>query len=227
MSKLNKLIRDKASIEALKDDLDKNRHNKNYVNLIDVFGMTALTWACGKGYTEAVKLLLENGANVNLVDTYDRTALMRACGNGYTEAVKLLLEANANVNIANEDGDTALKIAEQYGFTEIIELLNNFKEKKTNSEAPWLEGDWFVREDDLSSMLVNSVGLGGWRITYNHQMMSIGFACYRLDEWKNFTDDEISAMDKDALAWWKKWKEPLFNIIELSLKGEEHEKISN
>ena len=124
MSKLIELIRANAYIEAIKANLWDHRHNKDYVNLVDEDGMTALMWACINGNIEVVKLLLENGADVNLVEKYSYNALICACFNGYTEIVKLLLEYNADVNMVNKWGMTALMWAEQNESTEIIELLN-------------------------------------------------------------------------------------------------------
>lgn len=42
--------------------------------------------------------------------------------------------------------------------------------------------------------------------------MIIGCKSYLIEEWRNFTDEEISKMDEDALTWWKKYKINLQNI---------------
>jgi ankyrin repeat protein len=127
MSKLINLIYDNASIEEIKADLYDNRHNKDYVNVVDIFGRNALIYGCKNGKTEVVKLklLLEAGADVNIVDAYDMNAFMHACMKGNTESVKLLLAEDADVNVVDVYGRTPLKIAEEYGHTEIVELLNN------------------------------------------------------------------------------------------------------
>ena len=124
MSKLIELILEKAGIEKIKANLWDHRHDENYVNMVDKYGMTALIYACRKGYTEVVKLLLEANADVNMVNKYGNSALMYACKDGYTEIVKLLLEANADVNIVDKYGNTALRYAERCECTEVIELLN-------------------------------------------------------------------------------------------------------
>lgn len=130
MSKLIDLIYDNASIEEIKADLYDNRHNKDYVNVVDIFGRNALIYACYNGNIGAVKLLLEANADVNIVNIYGGNAFIHACMNGKTEVVKLLLEANADVNIVDVYGRTPLKVAEEYGHTEIIELLNNHNQPK-------------------------------------------------------------------------------------------------
>ena len=94
MSKLIELILEKAGIEKIKANLYDNRHNKNYVNMVDKYGMNALMWACAKGNIEIVKLLLEVGANVNIVDKYGNTALKIAEQYERTEAIELLNKCN-------------------------------------------------------------------------------------------------------------------------------------
>ena len=39
--------------------------------------------------------------------------------------------------------------------------------------------------------------------------MRLGCKLHTHNEWQNFKDGEISAMDDDALDFWKTWKEPL------------------
>ena len=39
--------------------------------------------------------------------------------------------------------------------------------------------------------------------------MRLGCKLHTHNEWQNFNDGEISAMDDDALNFWKTWKEPL------------------
>ena len=134
MSKLINLICDNASIQAIKADLYDNRHNKDYVNVVDVYGMNALMYACVNDNTESVKLLLAEDVNVNVVNRRGVNAFIYACMNGETESVKLLLEADADVNFVDGYGRTALKIAEEYGHTEIVELINNHNKPKLVEE---------------------------------------------------------------------------------------------
>ena len=126
MSNLITPICKKASIEEIKANLDENKHDKGYINLVNRFGNNALILACMQGYTEAVKLLLEEGADMNIVDEDGDTALIWACFYNRIESVKLLLQYNANVKIVGKDGMTALMIAELYGRTEIVKLLNTY-----------------------------------------------------------------------------------------------------
>ena len=45
-----------------------------------------------------------------------------------------------------------------------------------------------------------------YRLYFMNNIIKIGCKKYSAEEWDNFTDDEISQMDSDALEWWKKWK---------------------
>ena len=56
---------------------------------------------------EVIKLLIDKGADVNAKDNYGRTALMAAASKGSYEAVKLLIEKGADVNAKDNDGRSA------------------------------------------------------------------------------------------------------------------------
>ena len=81
------------------------------VNAADCTGMTALTWAAGRGHEEVVKMLLEReDVNPNQADTqYDRTPLSWAAHRGHGAIAKMLLEREG----VNPDQQTP-KIAEHH-----------------------------------------------------------------------------------------------------------------
>ena len=58
--------------------------------------------------TEALRMLLEAGADVNARDRRDRTPLHEAADRGNVAATRMLLEAGANVNARDEWGCTPL-----------------------------------------------------------------------------------------------------------------------
>jgi hypothetical protein len=60
---------------------------------------------------EALKLVLDAGADINHKDIYGNTALMWAAGQGEDASVELLLERGADVLVVNEDGENALQKA--------------------------------------------------------------------------------------------------------------------
>lgn len=83
----------------------------------------SLSMAVVQSGTEAVELLLKNGADVNAKDRYGGTALARAAYAGHTEAVRLLLRRNADVNTKRNDGCTPLMLAAEEDNSEIIRML--------------------------------------------------------------------------------------------------------
>ena len=68
-------------------------------------GMTALLFAARDGRLDAVRALLEAGADVNQICAGDRTSpLVIAVSNGHYEVGKYLVEHGANPNLGNVDG---------------------------------------------------------------------------------------------------------------------------
>lgn len=85
---------------------------------------TPLMREAEKGNTEAVRRLIEQGADVNAREKmYDSTALMFAAGSGKIDTVRLLLENGADINAKNKLGSTALMLASMNGRTEVARLL--------------------------------------------------------------------------------------------------------
>ena len=71
----------------------------------------ALITASEAGDLEAVKALIEAGADVKFQDADGWTALMSASINGHSKVAETLLKAGADVNARDIDGNTALKLA--------------------------------------------------------------------------------------------------------------------
>ena len=65
------------------------------------------------GFTEAVQLLIQSGADVDVASGDGRTALMEAAENGRYDTVRALLEANANPCAKDGNGQTALELAKR------------------------------------------------------------------------------------------------------------------
>jgi hypothetical protein len=60
--------------------------------------------------------------------------------------------------------------------------------------------------------------LDTWRIGFTKTTLQIGCQRHSIDEWRSFTDIEIAAMSLGALKWWKRWRGPLFAIIDERLR---------
>ena len=55
-----------------------------------------------------------------------------------------------------------------------------------------------------------------YSISFTKDVLQIGCKRFTIQEWKNFNDEEISNMDNQALSFWNKWKDFIFQAIELS-----------
>jgi ankyrin repeat protein len=73
--------------------------------------LTALVYAARSGAIEAVRVLLEAGADVNQVTRYGWSPLLAATQNRNYEMGQFLIEHGADVNIANKGGWTNLYLA--------------------------------------------------------------------------------------------------------------------
>lgn len=93
--------------------------------------VTPLMAACGP-YPQAVRLLLENGAEVNATDGIEHfTALMYAAAEGHTPVAELLLEYGADPAMKDVDGDTAATFARQRGFEALADQLQALEQPTT------------------------------------------------------------------------------------------------
>ncbi|XP_041039290.1 IQ motif and ankyrin repeat domain-containing protein 1-like [Carcharodon carcharias] len=89
----------------------RQRHQLALTDCTDVHGNTPLSEASGGGHPEAIKFLIEKGANPNSKGAYGRTPLYRAAFGGHLAALETLLQCGGDPRIYAEDGITPEEIA--------------------------------------------------------------------------------------------------------------------
>jgi ankyrin repeat protein len=92
---------------------------------------TPLFLAAGEGRLNAVRYLLDEGAEVNLRGANGHTALTEATFYGHESIIKELLTRGADVNALSIDG-TPLDIAINRNKMAIIELLKHYGAKRAS-----------------------------------------------------------------------------------------------
>lgn len=109
----------KGNLELIKQ---LSKINLDTVNTPNKSGYTPLLIAGYRNQLDAVKMLLDLGANVN-ANSEDGTVLTAASYKSNTALVKLLLEYQADVNVKNNAGTTPLMFAIMTENEEIVKLL--------------------------------------------------------------------------------------------------------
>jgi uncharacterized protein len=74
---------------------------------------------------DAVKALVDSGAEVDFRASDGRTALILAAGKGNRDIVEVLLQAGADASLKDQSGQTAETVATAKGFSGIAELLRH------------------------------------------------------------------------------------------------------
>ena len=91
--------------------------------------------AAGEGKLDAVRYLLDEGANVNASEKQGHTALAEAAYYGHIDVVKELLLHGADINAVSDDG-TALDIAVSRKNTAAADLLKHLGGKPAREIRP-------------------------------------------------------------------------------------------
>ena len=84
---------------------------------------SALLLAAKNGREQAVKVLLEKGANFATKDSFDYTALHLAAQHGEISVVQVLLDKGADLEAKTSIGDTALHCAAESGYESVVQVL--------------------------------------------------------------------------------------------------------
>ena len=72
---------------------------------------------------------------------------------------------------------------------------------------------WGVRGNNSQ---IKSIHCDKYDVAFTKDAIQIGCQRHAIEEWRSFSDDEISKMNDGALEWWATWKPIIFSIIEAS-----------
>ena len=112
-------------------DLIKNGADVNYLQQQGWVKVNLLITAVNKKNVDAVKILLQHGAEVNWQDGFNTTALMYAANDGNLPIVKLLLDNGADIKHKDKQGNDAISVAKEAKHNQIVDLLKaKLAEKK-------------------------------------------------------------------------------------------------
>ena len=134
----------KIALEDLKEEL-KNKSFEINSQLKD--GRTPLFFSAANGNIDAVKFLVENGANLEIAE-YDmgNTPLMAAISINHMEMCLYLISKGANIHAKNKNGDTPIHFAAILGNYSMLKLLHR------------LGGDINEKNNDGNSCILYAVG---------------------------------------------------------------------
>ena len=94
------------------------------INVTDHYGhYSPLSFSVDVSYNNAIRALLENGADVNLGGLAAKTPLHLAVKRRNKLAIPILIDYGADLEIVDDNNETALEMARRMGNVEIIELL--------------------------------------------------------------------------------------------------------
>ncbi len=112
-----------GNARRLKTILGQSRVRVNQAN--EEEGFTPLGLAAFFGHPEAVKVLLEHGADVNLKpgSRFANTALDAAVAGNHTDVVRILLTAGGDANVRSAGNATSLHKAAQHGNLDVVRML--------------------------------------------------------------------------------------------------------
>ena len=130
-------------------------HGAN-VNAKSTIKKTALMVACLNGNEDAVKLLLNAGADPNISDADGCTSLHDAVDKGFSrETLQLIMNHGADVNATNKYNETALLVACQKLNADAISVLLNVRADPTiaDYEGYTCLHHWGCSKENLQAMI--------------------------------------------------------------------------
>ena len=93
----------------------------------DIYGVSCLSWAAGRGHAEVVRQLIESGqlstGAINSPDRYGSTPLLWTCRKGNIECAQMLIQNGADVDMSGMNGWTPLIASVLSGCQRLLDLI--------------------------------------------------------------------------------------------------------
>ncbi|XP_071079655.1 protein phosphatase 1 regulatory subunit 27-like [Haliotis cracherodii] len=105
------------------------------INEINDVGLTPLHQAVLDGNCDAVRLLVNHGADVNMLDGDHWTPLHAACAEGHADIVRFLLKKGANRHILTAEGERPLDLVDPTDVDVISIMLASQAASQTTLES--------------------------------------------------------------------------------------------
>ena len=109
------------------------------------------------GDSEAIKRLIDEGANPSATDARGRSALLLSVMAGHDDAARALLRRGARVDTADADGKTALMWASDAGHLDVAELLlkrgADIAARNKYGQTALIDAAWRGREEVVKMLL--------------------------------------------------------------------------
>ncbi len=123
----------------------------------DLVGRTPLMRAAAMERGDAVRLLLQRGADANAQDHLGATALLLAARYGDLDSVRALIEKGANPNRAAKNGESPLRAAIESGSLDIVKaLLTAGADPNATDNAPVLMWAARMGQPDIVEALLRA-----------------------------------------------------------------------
>lgn len=104
--------------------IEKRQYHKyEGVYKIQISSCSLLSWAAREANLDAVRCLVECGADVNARDSFGETALMKATLRNDLSILKYLVENDADVERKNFFGQTPLMVAQAHRYFSVVKTL--------------------------------------------------------------------------------------------------------
>jgi ankyrin repeat protein len=187
----------KIPVERFKLLIDYG-YNVNSVKTKYYHGQTPLMWACFCGKLDAVKVLLEAGADVNQKEKNGETAIISAMQSGpkdHPEIVEYLLDHGAAPDSSSQFGHTVFLYAVENGYLSIIKKLiakgiDIEQADKYSGQTPLISAAYKEKTDVVKLLLENEANI--------HAVDSRGNTAFLHAAWKGNVDLMKLLLEKGA-----------------------------